>query len=151
MEVERKAITGCLNARTVLHFKVQQRLADTVYLRFRQICAAGNVHHPVIESEAMNPAPVVFSLFQEEMALKRMRESLMVAAPIVNENREVVKIYFRDELNGTEAARPLPEEIPLVIMAGGKGTRSPLSSILDLPFQRPAGPRIPGPAAPLSG
>ena len=99
----------------------------------RYILRDGNMENPV--SRAMNPHPIVFSTLQEAEALAFMKRSLAVAVPIISESREVVKIYFRDELDGEGAVRQLPERVPLVIMAGGKGTRLyPYTHILPKPL-----------------
>lgn len=99
----------------------------------RYILRDGDMGKPVFQ--AMNPAPIAFSVLQEEKALAFMQKSLVVAVPIVNEDREVVKIYFRDELDRGAIVRSLPEPIPLVVMAGGMGTRLyPFTKVLPKPL-----------------
>lgn len=98
----------------------------------RYILRDGDMHKPV--SQAMNKAPISLTFLQEREARVFIEQNLMVALPIVNEKHEVVKIYFRDEL-GDSVRKVLPENIPLVIMAGGKGTRLyPYTQILPKPL-----------------
>lgn len=97
----------------------------------RYILRDGDMGKPV--SQAMNPRPVFFSLSQEEDARKFIRDSEAVAAPLVNEQGEVAKIFFRGD--DRSIVRLLPESIPLVVMAGGKGTRLyPYTKILPKPL-----------------
>lgn len=97
----------------------------------RYILRDGGMHEPV--SEAMNPRPVFFPLAREEDARAFIRDSGVVAVPVVNERREVVKIFFRGD--DATVVRRFPEPVPLVVMAGGKGTRLyPFTKILPKPL-----------------
>ncbi|MBR0090695.1 MAG: NTP transferase domain-containing protein [Lachnospiraceae bacterium] len=74
-------------------------------------------------SKAMNSRPISLPLVKKEEAVAFVQSNAMVALPIVNEQREVVDIVFRDDIDSARAMRTLPSDISLVIMAGGKGTR----------------------------
>lgn len=97
----------------------------------RYILRDGDMHKPV--SRAMNPAPIAFALSREEEAREFIRDSGAVAVPIVDGHNEVVKIFFRGD--DASIVRQLPEPVPLVVMAGGKGTRLyPFTKILPKPL-----------------
>lgn len=97
----------------------------------RYILRDGDMRKPV--SEAMNPSPIFFSASQEEEARAFIRDSGAVAVPIVDEHGGVAKIFFRGD--DTSIVRLLPEPVPLVVMAGGKGTRLyPYTKILPKPL-----------------
>lgn len=97
----------------------------------RYILREGDMHKQV--SQAMNPNPIFFPLFQEEEAQKFIRDSGSVAVPIVDERGRVTRIFFRGD--DTSIVRLLPEPVPLVVMAGGKGTRLyPFTKILPKPL-----------------
>ena len=71
----------------------------------------------------------------EEHAIRLMKQKSISAIPILNGKKEIVKIYFA----GGEIAEKKKEKdlvkIPLVIMAGGKGTRlKPYTDILPKPL-----------------
>ena len=97
----------------------------------RYILRDGDMNQPV--RLAMNPKPIVFSSFQEEEARQFIRDSGAVAVPIVNKSGEVTKIFFRGD--DSSIVRRFPESVPLVVMAGGKGTRLyPFTKILPKPL-----------------
>lgn len=97
----------------------------------RYILRDGDMHKPV--SQAMNPAPISFPLSREEDARKLIQDSGVVAVPIVDECGAVIKIFFRGD--DTSIVRLLPEPVPLVVMAGGRGTRLyPFTKILPKPL-----------------
>lgn len=70
--------------------------------------------------EIMNTSPKTFYENQKEEIKTIFMSSELYSVPIVNYNREIVAICFRDTLveRDKEAI-----DIPVVIMAGGKGTR----------------------------
>lgn len=97
----------------------------------RYILRDGDMRKPV--AQAMNPEPISFPLSQEEEARQFIRSSGAVAVPVVNEQNEVIKILFRGD--DASIVRLLPEPVPLVVMAGGKGTRLyPFTKILPKPL-----------------
>lgn len=97
----------------------------------RYILRDGDMHKSV--AQAMNPKPVFFPLSQEEEARNFLRVSGAVAVPMVDEQGGVARIFFRGD--DTSIVRLLPEPIPLVVMAGGKGTRLyPFTKVLPKPL-----------------
>ena len=71
--------------------------------------------------EAMNSNPITFS--SESEARKAMADNKLVAYPIIDENHILQDVLFA--VNGTENDKisDALKNVPLVIMAGGKGTR----------------------------
>lgn len=67
---------------------------------------------------------------------KDMLQLRIECMPVVNERKELVTAYFWDEVFGREASRIEANlQLPVVIMAGGKGTRlKPITNILPKPL-----------------
>lgn len=87
----------------------------------RFILRDGDMTKPV--SVAMNPHPISVPLIRRKDAEAYVQENAMVALPIVDDQKTVIEIIFRDEIDSARAQRTMPSNISLVIMAGGKGTR----------------------------
>lgn len=98
----------------------------------RHILAGGSLMEPV--SQIANGNPVFLEEQQADMAEAVMEKHYITAVPIVNEKRELKDICFwREEYCGRKEKKQV--NIPLVIMAGGKGTRlKPYTDILPKPL-----------------
>lgn len=83
----------------------------------------------------MNPAPVVIKKEKSHLALEIMKEKQIEGLPMVNDNNEVTDILFWNELNDHEPGRQSRIQTPVVIMAGGKGSRLyPYTKIIPKPL-----------------
>ena len=82
----------------------------------------------------MNLSPMYFSSHDRKNALKIMKSKKIHVAPIVDDKMHIVDIILDDEL--VEAPKDMTlENVPVVIMAGGKGTRLyPYTKILPKPL-----------------
>ncbi|MCI8984394.1 MAG: NTP transferase domain-containing protein [Lachnospiraceae bacterium] len=99
----------------------------------RHLIAGGSLTAQV--SEIANYHPVYLEEDKKSSAAAVMERHYVTAVPIVNSERELIDICFwRGEHSGQE--KNIPQlTLPLVIMAGGKGTRlKPYTDILPKPL-----------------
>ncbi len=99
----------------------------------RHLIAGGSLTEEV--SRIANYHPIYLEERKKHTAGAVMEKYYITAVPIVNSGHEIVDICFwREEYRGQ--AKNIPQiDIPLVIMAGGKGTRlKPYTDILPKPL-----------------
>lgn len=90
----------------------------------------GNLSDNVLK--IANKSPKYLEEGQEKCIHKALNEFKVRSMPVLNSDGEIIKIYFEDEC--VEAERNILN-IPVVIMAGGKGTRLyPYTQILPKPL-----------------
>ena len=87
----------------------------------RWILHSGEVSAPV--SCAMNNAPKYLAVDEKNQALQIMKEKTVTAIPLLDENMRIVEIVFKADAMECEAPKRKLTDVPVVIMAGGKGTR----------------------------
>ena len=84
-------------------------------------------------NEVMNTSPITLNVSKSHEAYELMKEKKVEAIPIVDEKKNIVSISFwnmKDEVKSKEKFN-----VPVVIMAGGKGTRLyPYTKILPKPL-----------------
>lgn len=96
----------------------------------RYILSSGDIEKQV--SLIMNANPKFLLLENENDVSKKLKEYKLHSLPILNSNHEILKIYFDNEVVEKEKQK---FDIPVVIMAGGKGTRLyPYTQILPKPL-----------------
>lgn len=101
----------------------------------RWILKTGDIKGVV--TNACNPEPFVLRQpIDKELTLSVMSEKHLQAAPVINETGIIESIVIRDELEGAEKeTKKELAGVPVVIMAGGKGTRmDPFTRILPKPL-----------------
>lgn len=80
----------------------------------------------------INTSPIILNLSEEKKAYQLMEDKKIRSLPIVDFENKIIKIYFNDD---KVAEKKEKLNIPVVIMAGGKGTRLyPYTQILPKPL-----------------
>lgn len=96
----------------------------------RYILKNGNLDEKVIK--ICNKKPHFLYTDNQEIAYDLMKKKKIRSVPIVDKKRKIVKIYFDDDITKEKRDNL---NIPVVIMAGGKGTRLyPYTQILPKPL-----------------
>jgi len=99
----------------------------------RWILKNGSFNEPV--SKIMNRNPIFLNINNKDNAKKNIEEKNIDALPIVNDKNVIVDIIFRNELFNYQVSYYNEISTPVVIMAGGKGTRlQPYTKILPKPL-----------------
>ena len=85
-------------------------------------------------TNAMNSSPISLNEENKQDAFKIMKEKQITALPLTDCEKKVVDVVFLSDSEKTVAKRKL-KNIPVVVMAGGKGTRLyPYTKILPKPL-----------------
>lgn len=85
--------------------------------------------------KAMNSKPISIKYGEENIAKKVMHHNSIKALPVLNENKEILNIIFLENDLLESYKRNSLKDIPVVIMAGGLGTRLyPFTKILPKPL-----------------
>ncbi|RKD35225.1 nucleotidyltransferase family protein [Lacrimispora algidixylanolytica] len=83
----------------------------------------------------MNSSPISITKAEVGQALTIMKEKGIEGLPLVDENKQVLDILFWNELDSGDGEKSPKKEIPVVIMAGGKGSRLyPYTKIIPKPL-----------------
>lgn len=100
----------------------------------RYILRGGDLQNPV--SEIAHNNPICLTIGEENQAGELMRRYFITAVPIVNSEKEIVDIRFwQEEIPAEKKIIKRSLNVPLVIMAGGKGARlKPYTDILPKPL-----------------
>jgi dTDP-glucose pyrophosphorylase len=113
--------------------------------QFINVLSIGDLQRAIIKNEALS-TPIKKILRKEprlskqnesfEIIKQRMLEYRTECMPVVNEKMELINVYFWEDVFSSEEKRIINKlNLPVVIMAGGQGTRlKPLTNILPKPL-----------------
>lgn len=83
----------------------------------------------------MNTSPIVLNISEKHLAKQYMNDKCVVALPIVDDHNRILDVVFWNEKYNDEIHQYSNISNPVVIMAGGKGTRLyPYTKILPKPL-----------------
>jgi dTDP-glucose pyrophosphorylase/CBS domain-containing protein len=112
---------------------------------FKGLLSIGDIQRAIIRNESLD-TPIkniirkditVARISEDEQSIKaRMLEFRTECMPVLDEEGELADVYFWEEIFPTSEKRVNAKlDVPVVIMAGGKGTRlKPLTNVLPKPL-----------------
>lgn len=113
--------------------------------KFRGLLSAGDIQRAIIQNKPLN-TPISEVLRKNikiatpadsfEVIRQMMFDLRMELCPVVNEQQEIVKVWFWEDVFKEKAPQPKAQfNLPVVIMAGGFGARlRPLTNVLPKPL-----------------
>ena len=121
-----------INAKGIIYVLHQDELVGVVTdgdIR-RYILEKGDLNNSIIK--IVNKSLIWLLAEKEKQAYSILKKRKITSLPILNAKKQILKIYFRD--NWIESCKD-KLDIPVVIMAGGEGTRlHPYTQILPKPL-----------------
>jgi dTDP-glucose pyrophosphorylase len=113
--------------------------------KFSGLLSAGDIQRAVIQNKPLETKVnkvlrknirIAIPNDNLDMIKKMMFDYRMELCPVVNTENEIVKIYFWEDVFRNEEPQPLKKfNLPVVIMAGGFGSRlKPLTNVLPKPL-----------------
>lgn len=99
----------------------------------RYMLAKGDFTTPV--GQVMNQTPVSYPVTQKADAMEIMERERYIGIPLVDEQGRLVDALFWNDLPGEAPIHRFEKSLPVIMMAGGKGTRLyPYTKILPKPL-----------------
>ena len=99
----------------------------------RWLLRTGELNSPV--HEVMNPSPLVYDVSDRSAAVEYLYEHLISAIPLVDKDNRVIDIILRVPYGEENSNYPDLKGTPVIIMAGGKGSRLyPYTKVLPKPL-----------------
>lgn len=84
----------------------------------RAVMKGTNTSLPV--SSIANYEPKFFYVYEQNKIVEAFKNTELFSVPVTNYNREIVSVHFR---NGKVVKKEQNMDVPVVMVAGGKGTR----------------------------
>lgn len=137
--------TSLLNALKTMDARKVKTLFVFTDGHFEGLLTIGDIQRAIIKNVALaDPVSRIldhnkiygYTSEQEEIIHEKMQELRAEVMPILNETGELVDVWFwNDIFNGSEPDNRPKIDLPVVIMAGGKGTRlKPITNVLPKPL-----------------
>lgn len=116
MAIEKLETVRCKVVYVVEQGKLKGSVSDGDVRRF----ALGNGNVELKVEEIANFNPIFLNHYEKQKMDSLFENSELYSVPILNYNREIMEVVFRD---GRHLRRNYHLKVPVVMMAGGKGTR----------------------------